>query len=165
MSALPVYLSRMAGDRVLLCIHRNPAQLSWLRENGYELLTAANGHEGLRLLMSRPVDAIVLEYHLGLLDGSVLATEIKQVQPELPIVMLAEHAELPDGALKSVDVFVSTSDPPHFLWAAVYFLLNVKRHQGDEEKPGAQTPERLCRPSRSRVEAHQWRDHRCSTSN
>jgi CheY-like chemotaxis protein len=119
----------MSTNPTLLCIHRDPAQLRVLEENGYELLTAATGHEGLRLFRSRPVDGIVLEYNLGLLDGAVIASEIKQVRPTIPIVMVAEHAELPDGALRAVDVLVSTSDPPHFLWAAVHFMLNVKPAQ------------------------------------
>ena len=59
----------MGTNSTLLCIHRDPGQLSLLQKNGYELVTASNGHDGLRLFMSRPVDAIVLEYHLGLLDG------------------------------------------------------------------------------------------------
>ena len=86
----------MATNPTLLCIHRDPAQLRVLEENGYELLTAATGHEGLRLFRSRPVDGIVLEYNLGLLDGAVIASEIKQVRPTIPIVMVAEHAELPE---------------------------------------------------------------------
>jgi CheY-like chemotaxis protein len=57
------------------------------------VLTAANGHEGLRLFMSQPVDAIVLEYHLGLLDGAAIAHEIKHVRPDVPIVMLADRGE------------------------------------------------------------------------
>src|ERR1051326_9447014 len=93
----------MGNNATLLCIHRDPAQLSLLQENGYDLLTATNGSEALRLLRTRSVDAIVLEYHLGILDGAVVATEIKKAKPQLPIVMLADHLELPDGALKSVD--------------------------------------------------------------
>lgn len=116
----------MAANSTLLCIHRDPAQLSLLQENGYELVTATNGSEGLRLLMSRPVDAIVLEYHLGLLDGAVVAAEIKKIKPQLPIVMLADHLELPEGALRSVDALVTKSDGAHFLWATVHFVLNVK---------------------------------------
>jgi CheY-like chemotaxis protein len=116
----------MGTNSILLCIHRNPAQLRLLKENGYELVTARNGHDGLRLFMSRPVDAIVLEYHLGLLDGSVIATRIKQVRPTVPIVMLTDHLELPDGALKSVDALVTKSDGVHFLMATVHFLLSVR---------------------------------------
>jgi CheY-like chemotaxis protein len=144
----------MAANPTLLCIHRDPAQLRVLQENGYQLLTAINGHEGLQLFRSQPVDAIVLEYNLGLLDGSVVASEIKQVQPKIPIVMLAEHSDLPEGALQSVDVLVSTSDPPHFLWAAVHFLLTVKPVQRRDEKirereTKEQLPPNLYRPATS----------------
>src|ERR1700758_1386816 len=123
----PAYINEgMAGNNTLLCIHRDPSQLSLLQENGYELVTAANGSEGLRLLMTRPVDAIVLEHHLGLLDGAVVAAEIKKVKPQIPIVMLADDLELPDGALKSVDALVTKSDGAHFLWSTVHFILTVK---------------------------------------
>src|SRR3954467_5417060 len=119
----------MAANSTLLCIHRDPAQLALLQENGYELVTAADPSEGLRLLMSRPVDAIVLEYDLGLMDGEVVASEIKKVKPGLPIVMVADDLNLPDGALKSVDALVTRCDGAHFLWATVHFVLNVKPTQ------------------------------------
>src|ERR1700735_1085939 len=104
----------MAANNTLRCVHRNPDQLSSLQEGGYELVTACNGREALRLFMTRLVDEIVLEYNLGLLDGAVGADQIKRVCPEVPIVMLAEHLELPDGALKSVDALVTKSDGDHF---------------------------------------------------
>jgi CheY-like chemotaxis protein len=74
-----------------------------LQENGNALVTATNGHDGLLLLMSRPVDAVVIEYQVSVLDGAVAADEIKLVRPTVPIVMLSDDLELPDGALKSVD--------------------------------------------------------------
>jgi DNA-binding response OmpR family regulator len=147
-------MNEMATNSTLLCIHRNPAQLSLLRENGYELVTASSGAEGLQLLMTRTVDAIVLEYNLGLLDGAVVATEIKKAKPQLPIVMLADHLELPDGALKSVDALVTKADGAHFLWATVHFVLTVKptlrkqatlrarvpvRHRGPERPDGTRS--------------------------
>ena len=116
----------MAASHTLLCIHREPAQLSLLQDKGYELVTASNGCDGLRIFMSRPVDAIVLDYHLALLDGTVVADEIKQVRPEVPIVMLTDDLELPDGVLNSVDAIVTKDDGPHFLWATVHFVLNTQ---------------------------------------
>ena len=145
-----MYITGMATNSTLLCIHRDPAQLSLLKENGYELATATNGSDGLRLFMSRPVDAVVLEYHLGLLDGATIADEIKHVRPEVPIVMLADHVELPVDALKSVDALVAKSDGPHFLLATVHFVLHVKPAQRNEAKLRAQTPAHLQRPARSR---------------
>src|ERR1700719_1254870 len=137
----------MAAINTLLCVHRNPDQLSLLEEHGYELITAISGCEGLRLLMSRPVDAIVLEYHLGLLDGTIIggatiADEIKRVRPAVPIVMLVDHLELPDGALKSADAVVTKSDGAHFLLATVHFMLNVRPAQRHDPKVNAQTPKR-----------------------
>jgi DNA-binding response OmpR family regulator len=140
----------MATNRRLLCIHRDPAQLDLLRKNGYELVTATNGSEGLRLLMVLPVDAIVLEYHLGLLDGAVVAAEIKKAKPQLPIVMLADDLELPEGALKSIDALVTKSDGPHFLWATVHFVLNVRPTQRAEGALSAQKAAHLRRTGRSR---------------
>ena len=89
-------------------------------------MTAANGHEGLRLFKSQPVDAIVLEYHLDQLGGVTIADEIKEVWPEVPIVMLTDHLEIPGDALKSVDALVAKADGPHFLLATVHFVLSAK---------------------------------------
>jgi len=133
----------MASNGTLLCIHRDPAQLSLLQEHGYELVTATTGRDGLRLFTSRAVDAIVLEYHLGLLDGAVVASEIKRVRPMIPIVMLADHLELPNAALKSVDALVTKSDGAHFLLATVHSVLNAKQLRRDDGKAGAQAPPRL----------------------
>jgi CheY-like chemotaxis protein len=116
----------MASNGTLLCIHRDPAQLSLLQKSGYDLVTATNGSEGLRLFTSRPVDGIVLEYYLGLINGAIVADEIKQLRPKVPIVMLTENLELPFDALKSVDAVVVKSDGAHFLLATVHFLLHVK---------------------------------------
>jgi CheY-like chemotaxis protein len=128
----------MAANATLLCIHREPAQLGLLREKGYELVTATNGGDGLRLFMSRPVDAIVLDYHLALLDGAAVAAEIRQVKPQVPIVMLADHLELPDGALKSVDAVVAMSDGPHFLLKTIQSVLYAKSTQKENGSPDGQ---------------------------
>ena len=140
----------MAANSTLLCIHRDPAQLAFLREDGYDLITATSGSAGLQLLKSRPIDAIVLEYHLGLVDGAVVAADIKKVKPQLPIVMLADHLDLPDGALKSVDALVIKADGAHFLWATVHFVLNVKPTQRRDGTLKAQREAQLGRTSRSR---------------
>jgi CheY-like chemotaxis protein len=147
---MAIYVSVMASNRTLLCIHRDPAQLSLLQEKGYELVTATNGHDGLRLFMLRPVDAVVLDYGMCLLNGAVVAAEIKKVNPQVPIVMLVDSVELPEDALKSVDALVTTSDGPHFLWATVHFILNVQPAQRREGKLRAQSPAHLRRPGRSR---------------
>jgi DNA-binding response OmpR family regulator len=123
-----------------------------LQQSGYELVIATTGHEGLRLFMERPVDAIVLEYQLALLDGAVVAKEIKQVRPTIPIVMLTDNLELPDGALKSVDALVTKSDGPHFLLATVHLVLSARPAQDHAIKTKPRIPLHLRRAVRSRTE-------------
>jgi DNA-binding response OmpR family regulator len=131
---MPIYKTSMAANSTLLCIHRDPTQLSVLERSGYELVTATSGCEGLRLFMSRPVDAIVLDYHLGLLDGGMVAAEIKKVKPQVPIVMVAPDLELPVSALRSVDALVAKSDGPDLLLATIRSVLDVKVALPGEEK-------------------------------
>lgn len=124
----------MGTQSTLLCIHRDPRQLLHLEQSGYRLVTATCGHEGLQLLSSHSVDAVVVEYHLGLLDGAVVASEIKQVRPEVPIVMVCDNLDLPDDAFKSVDAIVVRSDGEHFLMATLHFVLSI---EGEQQRQGA----------------------------
>jgi CheY-like chemotaxis protein len=141
--------SFMASNGTLLCINRDPSQLSLLQENGYELITATNGHEALRLFMSRAVDAVVLDYELGFLKGMIVAAEIKKLNPRVPIVMLANDVELPEGACKAVDALLIPSDGPNLLWATIHYMLKAEpdRCRG---KLRPQTPAHRYRPTRSR---------------
>src|SRR5271156_1144168 len=152
----------MSSNATVLCIHRDPAQLGLLPERGYALLTATTGRDGLRLFASQSVDAIVVDYHLGLLDGALVANEIKRVRPTIPIVMLADSLELPYDALKSVDALVTRSDGAHFLWATVHFVLSVKPAQsrGARHEPHSK---RSPDPRDARFSAREWRNIRTGT--
>jgi CheY-like chemotaxis protein len=129
----------MATNSTLLCIHRNPSELSQLQQH-YELVTATSGHEGLLLFMTHPVDAIVLDHQLGRLDGGVVAAAIKKVKPSVPIVMLAGEVDLPEDALQGVDALVAESDGPITLLETVHSVLSGKAapaHEGGLESPAA----------------------------
>lgn len=152
----------MATNHILLCIHRDPAQLSLLKDNGYELVTAGCGSDAVQLLMSLSIDAVVLDYELSLLQGATVAAEMKKLKPQVPIVMLTDHLKLTDGTLKSVDALVTKSDGPHFLWATVHFILNVKPAQHLEGTLSDQTPAPLRRLGKSR---EAWNGDRPTLSN
>lgn len=141
-TASQAYIYDYMVTSTLLCIHQDPAQLSLLQEHGYELLTATTGREGLQLFMSQPVDAIVLDYQLGLLDGGMVAAAIKKVQPQVPIIMLAEHMDIPVAAINSVDALVVKSDLAHSLVETVHSVLNVKPARGYQARLSSETPER-----------------------
>jgi len=134
--------AKTAEARSLLCIHRDPARLSVLQEKGFSLVTATHGTQGLRLLASKSVDAVILEYHLGIVDSVAVADEIKKISPRLPVVMLAESLDLPEGALKSVDALVTRSDGPHFLLEAIHTVLQAKDRLHFDTAPARQAEQR-----------------------
>ena len=143
----------MTVPRSILCIHRDPAQLNILQQKGYAVMTATHGSQGLRLLMSQSVDAVILEYYLGLLDGAAVADEIKKVRPQLPIVMLAESLEMPQGALKSVDALVTKCDGPHLLLATIDSILQVRDrlHFETFAEPATPAEEAMPNPAKCQI--------------
>ena len=130
----------MATNGTLLCIHGQPSKLSTLQENGYELATATNISDGLKLLRSQPVDAVLVEYRLCLSENAAVADEIKRVRLELPIIMLVDHLKLPQDALRSVNALVAKSDGDHILGATVHFLVNVRPTQRRQIRPKQDRP-------------------------
>jgi CheY-like chemotaxis protein len=132
------------GDQYDAALHSlRPAPLSLLRGNGYRVLTATNGQEGLQLFMTRQVDAIVLEYHLGSLDGGVVAAEIKKTRPQIPMLMVVDHLDVPEAALRSADMVVAKFDGDNFLLSAVRSLLEAKPLSPDKTERAAAAGPRL----------------------
>ena len=46
------------------------------------------------------------------MNGHEVATEIKRLTPQVPIVMLCSDQEIPAEVLKAVEAFVSKNDAP-----------------------------------------------------
>lgn len=74
----------------------------FLAQNGFNLVTATHGHDGLRLFMSQPVDVVVFVYGVEPGNGSGVDDEIRKVNPQVPILLLADRKVALAG-LKCVD--------------------------------------------------------------
>ena len=62
-------------------------------ENEYQVKTAANGREGLKLLSRQLPDLVLLDLGLPDMDGKEVIAEIRAIS-QLPIIILsARHAE------------------------------------------------------------------------
>jgi DNA-binding response OmpR family regulator len=147
----------MGINSTLLCIHRDPAQLDLLAQDGFNLVTATNRRDGLRLLKSQPVDVVVIDYGVGPGNGLGVAEEIKKAKPQVPIVLLADRA-VPAAALESVDALVANSDGSRSLLATVHSLLNARPARNQAGKQRAQTEPGLL-PPRKRREPNQLRQN------
>ena len=97
-----------------------------LRQHGYEVVATTSGRESLELLQSVPIDAVILDYRMPEMMGDAVAARIKQLKPDLPIMMLSAHDRLPPAALRWTDTFVSKSVPPDQFLAAVQELVATR---------------------------------------
>ena len=82
-----------------------------LEENGYQILTAANGKEAVQAFISNAVDLVLLDQHVPQIDDGVVAIHMRACKPDVPIALLSGHDSLPPSALEAVDAFISKSEP------------------------------------------------------
>jgi CheY-like chemotaxis protein len=95
-----------------------------LEQNGYTVLEATSGREGLRLFLSHSVDVVVLDYQMPDMSGNVVATKMKHINSQIPILLLSAHESVPQKKLESVDAFLSKSQPPNILLSVLQQLLD-----------------------------------------
>ena len=92
-----------------------------LESGGYQVLTAANGPEALRLLQSHSVDAAVIDSVMPGMGGHDLAREIKRVA-NVPVIMFSS-SERPLELVEFVDSYLSKGQGPIALRKLVGVLL------------------------------------------
>jgi CheY-like chemotaxis protein len=92
---------------MILCIDDEPTGLMvrkiLLQRQGYEVLTALSGPEGLELFVDNPVDAVVMDYAMPGMNGDQVAAEMKRLKPSVKILLYSAYVDLPEDALKWVD--------------------------------------------------------------
>lgn len=74
------------------------AQLS---RDGYDVLTAEDGEQGLQILREHHIDLVVTDLKMPKVDGMALLREALREDPELPIVMITAHGTV-DTAVEAL---------------------------------------------------------------
>jgi CheY-like chemotaxis protein len=99
-----------------------------LKQKGYEVLISTSPREALKLFASCHVDAVVLDYQMPEMCGDVVASRMKHVKPNIPIMLLSGHDALAEEMLDQVDIFFSKKEPPWTFVTAVQVLLDGREH-------------------------------------
>jgi CheY-like chemotaxis protein len=97
-----------------------------LRQHGYDVVVTTSGHESLELLQSAAVDAVILDYRMPEMMGDVVAARMKQLKPEVPIMLLSALDRIPPAALRWTDTFLSKDVPPKQFVEAVDDLVAAR---------------------------------------
>ena len=116
-----------AQQPLILCI--DDAEISLrvrkllLASAGYSVLTAPSGEEGFELFKEHPVDMVIADHFLSDKSGAEIAAEMKQVKPQVPILIVSAAAEPPPG-LEFADGFLSKGEGPDALLECIANLLH-----------------------------------------
>jgi CheY-like chemotaxis protein len=105
---------------MILCIDDEPNGLlvrrMLLESQGYRVMTATGGREGLDMAAANPIAAVVLDYAMPGMDGGEVAAELKRLKPQVKILLLSAYVDLPEEVLALVDArAVKGSSPLAFL--------------------------------------------------
>ncbi len=122
--------------QTLLCIDDEPSICALhkllFEVNGFRVLVANSGPEGLRLLEGDHVDLVVLDYRMPGMMGDKVAELIRSTRPDIPILMESAYTDLPKEALKDVDAYLVKGDATEKLVAQVKTLLKKKSQNGNK---------------------------------
>lgn len=100
----------------ILILDDDPTILSFLRESlqeeGYQVTSASNGHEGLRHLRQQRYDLILLDLMMPVMDGSRFVAELRRLAlvPEPPIILLSADRNV-SGKVRSLGVSAGVPKP------------------------------------------------------
>jgi two-component system nitrogen regulation response regulator NtrX len=63
-------------------------------DEGYEVITACSGEEALKILKEQSMDLILLDVWLPGMDGIQILKEIKDLKPDIPVIMISGHGNI-----------------------------------------------------------------------
>ena len=109
----------MSNVSVILCVDDETTGLTarrlLLSIAGYTVLTATSCNNALKLFGCNHVDLVITDHLLPDSTGAELASEMKRLKPEVPIVLLTGLVDLPPG-YGDVDLLLTKGmTPPEFL--------------------------------------------------
>lgn len=81
-----------------------------LERAGYQVLTAIDGASGLSLFEKEPVEAVVLDYSMPGMHGGEVATHMRRLKPNVPILLLSAYIGLPIEVTSLVDLYMTKGE-------------------------------------------------------
>ena len=95
-----------------------------LERAGYRVLTALDGAAGLDIFANEPVEAVILDYSMPGMHGGDVAARMRQVKPEVPILLLSAYIGLPAEVTSLVDLYMTKGEGAPILLRKLGSLLH-----------------------------------------
>ncbi len=106
-------------ERLLLAMKRA------LKKEGYKLLFARNGKEGLKRLSKNPVDMVISDYQMPGINGLNFLQKVKEQFPDILTIMMTgiEDIQVAVKAINEAGVYKFILKP----WGSVDLKITIKR--------------------------------------
>ena len=115
----------------ILCLDDEPVgvaiRAALLRHAGYDVFPATSAQVALQILAEQQIDVVVSDYLLEDTTGTQVAASMKQIKPDVPVVILSGLIEEPEG-MELVELFLSKAEPPQV------FLANISKLLADRKQ-------------------------------
>lgn len=112
---------------VILCVDDEPNSLVLrklvLEKAGYRVLPASSAAQALEVFSREKVDLVLSDQLMPGGTGTELAKKIKNVSPDLPVIVISGVNEVPPDA-DSADMFMSKVEGPQAMCEKISSLLN-----------------------------------------
>ena len=113
----------------VLCIDDEPSAIEsrrlLLEAEGYQVINASTGEEGVRLFQSNKIDVVIVDYWMSGMNGLAVAREIKRLDPDMPVIMLSGLPELPGEAVGIADRWILKGRSSQALLETVAALMSA----------------------------------------
>lgn len=117
-----------------------------LAEEGFEVVSAADGHKGHDLLLGRSFDLVLTDVRMPGMDGMELLTRARKIAPQTPVVVITAF-----GTVESAVAAMREGAADYLLkpvrFEDVLLRLNRALEMGELRRDRADQAERLAEPS------------------
>jgi CheY-like chemotaxis protein len=97
-----------------------------LERSGYTVLTALDGPTGLTIFNDETIDAVVLDYSMPGMHGGEVAAKMRELKPNVPILLLSAYMGLPTEVTNLVNVYMTKGEGAPMLLQKLQGLFNSK---------------------------------------
>ena len=108
-----------------------------LEHAGYSVLSATTVEEAMQLFRTQPIELVVTDHMLGRKSGADMSCDMKQLKPDVPIVLLSGTRSFPEQ-LRYADAFLSKTEGPEEMLAVVQKLLRTGSNRVDLNRARAE---------------------------
>ena len=115
------------GRKLILCIDNRATQAEvrklLLECEGHRVLMASSGRAGLTLFSIRAVDLVLLDYDTRRLNAVSVAARMRDLKPDVPIIVISHHSRPPKSMQGLADAYISKGAHPYVLLDRIHELL------------------------------------------